>query len=104
MKNSYQDINQVLHYHGLFFVPKAVWIKLISHHHNNALVSYFDIEKICKLLAKKYYWPSLQHDIEAYIKGCYICLASKRFATSLMVIFSLYQYSPINAKISQKIL
>lgn len=28
-------------------------------------------------MARKYYWPTLRHDVEAYVKGCDICLASK---------------------------
>ena len=52
-------------------------MELISHHHNNLLACYFDMEKTCKLLAKKYYWPTLRHNVKAYMKGCDICLASK---------------------------
>ena len=67
----------MLHHQGLPFVPKAIQIELISRYHDNSLAGYFDIEKTRKLLARKYFWPSLQHNIEAYIKGCDVCLASK---------------------------
>ena len=29
------------------------------------------------LIDRKYYWPNLKKDIEAYVKGCDICLALK---------------------------
>ena len=76
-KDGYQDIDRVLQHQGLPFMPKAIWIELISRHHNDPLVGHFGIEKTCKLLSKKYYWPTLRHDVEVYVKGCDVCLASK---------------------------
>ena len=52
-------------------------MELVGRHHNNPLAGHFGIEKTCKLLAQKYYWPTLRHDVEAYVKGCDVCLASK---------------------------
>ena len=49
----------------------------MSRHHDNPLVGYFDIKKTCKLLAQKYFWPSLWHDFKAYVKSCDVCLALK---------------------------
>ena len=49
----------------------------MSHHHDNPLAGHFGIEKTCKLLPGKYYWPTLRHDVKAYVKGCDVCLASK---------------------------
>ena len=74
-KDGYQDIDEVLHHQGLFFVPKAIWIKFISRHHDDPLAGRFGIEKTYELLARKYFWPSLQHNIKAYVKGCNVCLA-----------------------------
>ena len=59
------------------FVLKAIQTELISRHHNNLLAGYFGIEKTYKLLAQKYYWLTLRHNIKAYIKGINICLAFK---------------------------
>ena len=73
----YQDINRVLHYQGLSFVPKGIRMELISRHHDNSLAGHFVIEKTRELLAKKYYWPTLRHNVEAYVKGCDVCLISK---------------------------
>ena len=73
----YQDIDGVLHYQGFFFVLKVIWIELISRHHDDLLAGYFGIKKTRELLTKKYYWSTLRHGVEAYVKGCDVCLASK---------------------------
>ena len=49
----------------------------MNYYYNNFLACYFGIIKICKFLAKKYFWPILYHDIEAYINSYNIYLASK---------------------------
>ena len=75
--DGYKEIDEIFYHQGLLFVPKAIWTELISRHHNNPLASYFGIEKTRKLLAEKYYWPTLRQDVKAYVKGCDVCLASK---------------------------
>ena len=35
------------------------------------------MDKTKDLIGWKYYWPSIRKDIEAYVKGCDICLGSK---------------------------
>ena len=75
--DGYEKIDEILHHQGLPFVPKAIWTKLISRHHDNPLVGHFGIKKTCKLLAQKYYWPTLSNNVEAYVKCCDICLACK---------------------------
>ena len=77
IKDGYQDIDGVLYHQSLLFVPKAIWIELISRHHDDPLAGHFSIEKICELLAQKYFWPSLRHNFKAYVKGCDVSLASK---------------------------
>ena len=66
-----------MHYQGLFYILKIIQIELISRYHNDLLVGHFGIEKTRKFVAQKYYWPSLYHNVEDYIKGCDICLTSK---------------------------
>ena len=75
--NGYKKIDEIFYQKGLPFVPKAIWTKLISHYDNNFLADYFGIEKIYRLLAQKYYWPTLHHDVKAYIKGCDVYLVLK---------------------------
>ena len=54
-------------------MPEIIQIKIISRHHDDSLLKYFGINKIKELIGRKYYWPSLRKDIEAYVKGCNIC-------------------------------
>ena len=75
--DGYEEIDDILHHQGLPFVPEAIRTELISRHHDDLLAGHFGIEKTCKLLARKYYWPTLRHDVKAYVKGCDVCLASK---------------------------
>ena len=75
--NAYKEIDQIFHHQGLPFVLKAIWTELISRHHDNPLAGHFGIKKTGKLLTQKYYWPTLSHDVEAYVKGCDVCLALK---------------------------
>ena len=76
-REGYKKVDGVLHHQGLPFVPKAIRIELISRHYDNPLTGHFSIEKFRKLLAQKYYWPILRHNVKGYVKGCDVCLASK---------------------------
>ncbi len=67
----------MLHSQDLPYVPKVIRSELISKSHDDLLVGYFGIEKTRELIARKYYWPTLRRDVEAYVKGCDICLTSK---------------------------
>ena len=76
-QKGYKEVKGVLYHQGLSFMPETIQTELISHHHDNPLAGHFGIEKTCELLTLKYFWPSLRHNLEAYVKGCDICLASK---------------------------
>ena len=67
----------MLHHQGLPFVPEIIRTELISRHHDDPLAGHFGIDKTRELIGRKYYWPSLKKDVEAYVKGCDVCLASK---------------------------
>ncbi len=58
-------------------MPEIVRTKLISRHHNDPLASHFGINKTRELIARKYYMSTLHRDVEAYVIGCDVCLASK---------------------------
>ena len=73
----WQDIKSVLHHQGLLYVPEIIQTELISRHHDDPLAGHFGIEKTQELVARKYYWPTLRHDVDDYVKGCDVCLASK---------------------------
>ena len=77
LKDGWQEVNRVFQHQSLPYVPKIIRTELISKYHDDPLAGHFRIEKTRELIARKYYWPSLQADIEAYIKGYDVCLASK---------------------------
>ena len=66
-----------MHHQGLPYVPEIIKTELISRHHDDPLAGHFGIEKTRELVARKYYWETLRHDVEVYVRGCDVCLASK---------------------------
>ena len=77
LKDDYEEVDGVLHYQGLLFVPETIWTEFINQHHNDPLAEHFGINKTKDLVGQKYYWPSLQKDVEAYVKGYDVRLGSK---------------------------
>ena len=73
----WKDVKRVLQYQGLLYVSDIIYYKIISCHHNDPLAEHFGINETWELIGRKYYWPSLKKDVEAYMKGCGVCLASK---------------------------
>ena len=76
-QQGWKNIDNVLHHQGLSYVSKIIQTKLINRHHNNPLAGHFRIEKIQELVLRKYYWLTLCRDVEDYVRGCDVCLASK---------------------------
>ena len=72
-----EDSDRILHHQCLPYVSEIIRTELINRHHDDLLASYFGIEKIRELVVEKYYWKTLCHDIEVYVKGYDVCLASK---------------------------
>ena len=77
VKDNWEDIDGVLHHQGLLYVPEIIRIELISRHHDDPLAGHFGIEKTREFIARKYYWPTLRHDVDNYVKGCDVYLTSK---------------------------
>ena len=77
LPEGWEDVEGVLQYQGLPYVPEIICSKVISRHHNDLLVGHFGIDKTRKLVGRKYYWPSLRRDVKSYVRGCDVCLASK---------------------------
>ena len=77
LPDGWEDIDGILYHQGLSFIPKAIQTEIISRHHDDLLAGHLGIDKTKELIGRKYYWPSLQKDIEAYVKGCGVCLGSK---------------------------
>ena len=64
---SWEDVKGVLQYQELSYVPEIIRSEVISCYHNDLLVGHCGIDKTRELVGWKYYWPSLQKDIESYI-------------------------------------
>ena len=77
LKEGWEEADGVLHHQSLPFVPEVIRMELISRHHNDPLAGHFGFDKTRELIAGKYYWPNLRKDVEAYVKGCDVCLAFK---------------------------
>ncbi len=60
LPEGWENIEQMLLYQGLPYVPKVTRSELISNHHNDLLAGHLGIEKTRKLIARKYYWPTLR--------------------------------------------
>ncbi len=73
----WKDIKEVLHYQHFPHIPKIICLKLISMYHNDTFPGHFGIQKTQELIACKYYWLTLQKDVNAYVNYCDNCLASK---------------------------
>ena len=77
MKKRWEDVDKMLPFSGLPYVPKIICTELISRYHNDLLAGPFGIKKTRELIAQKYYWPTLHHNVDAYVKSCDVCLAIK---------------------------
>ncbi len=77
LKKSWEDVDRVLDWKDIFYVLRVIWTELICRHYDNVLASHFDIKKTRELIVRKYYWPMLRANIESYVKGYNMCLASK---------------------------
>ena len=55
MKEGWEEVEEVLYFQGLLYVPEIIRTELINRHDNNPLAGYFGIEKTQELVAQKYY-------------------------------------------------
>ena len=77
LDGNWKDSNKILYHQGLSYVFEIIKTKLISRHHDNPLAGHFSIKKTRELVTRKYYWETFYHDVEVYVRGCNIYLASK---------------------------
>ena len=77
LSKGWEDVEGVLQYQRLPYVPEIIRSELISRHHNDLLARHFGIDKTTELVGRKYYWPGLRRDVESYVWGCDVCLALK---------------------------
>ena len=74
---NYEDSNRILHQQGLPYISEIIGTELITRHYDNPLAGHFGIEKTRELVARRYYWETLCHDVEVYVRGYEVSLASK---------------------------
>ena len=77
LPEGWEEVEGVLQYRGLPYVPEIIRSKVISCYHNDSLAEHFGIDKTRELVGWKYYWPSLRKDVKNYVRGFDVCLASK---------------------------
>ena len=76
-RESWEEIDGVLHHQGLPYILKLIKTELISRHYDDLLAGQLGIKKTWELVARKYYEKTLRRDVENYVQKCDICLASK---------------------------
>ena len=70
-----EDSDEILYDQGPPYVYEFIRTELISRHYDDPLASHFGIEKTQELIARKYYWETLCHNVKVYVKGCDVCFA-----------------------------
>ena len=77
LPKGWEDVEGVLQYQGLPYVPEIIRSEVISRHHDDPLAGHFGIDKTRELVGRKDYWPSLRRDVKSYVQRCDVCLALK---------------------------
>lgn len=55
----WEDMEGVLHYQSLLYIPEIICSKIINRHYDDPLASHFGIKMTRKLVARNYFWPTL---------------------------------------------
>ena len=77
LPEGWKDVERVLQYYRLPYVPAIIRSEVLSCHYNDVLAEHFGIDKTRELVGQKYYWPSLRRNIESYIRRYNVCLVLK---------------------------
>ena len=67
LPEGWKNVEGVLQYQGLPYVPEIIRSEVISYHHDDPLAGHFGIDKTRELVGRKYYWPNLKRDVESYV-------------------------------------
>ena len=61
------------------YVPKdeALRQELLVEHHDSVLSGHLGMDKTYDLLARSFYWPSMQEDVREFVRTCPTCAATK---------------------------
>ena len=77
LKEGWKEIDGVLYCKDYPYLLGIIRTKIISKYYNDPLVAHFRVKKTRELVAQKYYWPTIQIDIKAYVKRSDVCIVSK---------------------------
>ena len=55
LQEGWKELDKILHYQGLPYVPKIVRLELINRHYDDPLTGYFGVNKTKELIGRKYY-------------------------------------------------
>ncbi len=69
----------MLHYDGRIYVLRKASLRgeIISRSHDHITAGHPGIEKTKELVLRKFWWPKMKKDVEAYVKGCETCQRTK---------------------------
>ncbi|SJK99609.1 uncharacterized protein ARMOST_02917 [Armillaria ostoyae] len=69
----------ILYYDNRVYVPRhsSLWGEIIAQSHDHITAGHPGVAKTRELVQREYWWPKIQKDIEAYVKGCETCQRTK---------------------------
>ncbi|SJL08909.1 uncharacterized protein ARMOST_12283 [Armillaria ostoyae] len=69
----------ILYYDNRIYVPRHSSLRgeIISQSHDHITAGHPGIAKTRELVQREYWWPKIQKDVEAYVKGCETCQRTK---------------------------
>ncbi|SJL05370.1 uncharacterized protein ARMOST_08737 [Armillaria ostoyae] len=69
----------ILYYDNRVYVPRHPSLRgeIISQSHDHITAGHPGIAKTRELVQREYWWPKIQKDVEAYVKGCETCQRTK---------------------------
>ena len=57
----------MLHYQKLLYTLEIIKLKFLSRYYNDLLINYLEVEKTCKIIAKKYSKLIFYYNIKKYV-------------------------------------
>ncbi|SJL16560.1 uncharacterized protein ARMOST_20086 [Armillaria ostoyae] len=71
--------DRILYYDNRVYVPRHLALRgdIIAQSHNHITAGHPGIAKTRELVQREYWWPKIQKDVEAYVKGCETCQLTK---------------------------
>ena len=69
LSGNWEDSNRILYHQGMLYISKIIRTKLINRRNDDPLADHFGIEKMRELITRKYYWKTVHHNIEVYIRS-----------------------------------